>query len=98
MAKYIALHTLKKSAEEVMKAFAEASPESARAMAAGETPAKCIKTWNPIPHGRTDFIFCLWEADKPEDIEASVGDLLDYITIDNFQVDEIDWEEFAKTL
>ena len=98
MAKYIALHTLKKSAEEVMKAFAEASPESARAMAAGETPAKCIKTWNPIPHGRTDFIFCLWEADKPEDIETSVGDLLDYITIDNFQVDEIDWEEFAKTL
>ena len=98
MAKYIAVHTLKKSAEEVMKAFAEAAPESARAMAAGETPAKCIKTWNPIPHGRTDYIFCLWEADKPEDIEASVGDLLDYITIDNFKVDEIDWEEFAKTL
>ncbi len=98
MAKYIALHTLKKSAEEVMEFFTEASPEVARAMAAGETPAKCIKTWNPIPHGRTDYIFCLWEADKPEDIEASVGDLLDYITIDNFQVDEIDWEEFAKTL
>ena len=98
MAKYIAVHTLKKSAEEVMKVFAETAPESARAMAAGETPAKCIKTWNPIPHGRTDYIFCLWEADKPEDIEASVGQLLDYITIDNFKVDEIDWEEFAKTL
>ena len=98
MAKYIALHTLKKSAEEVMKFFTEASPEVARAMAAGETPAKCIKTWNPIPHGRTDYMFCLWEADKPEDIEATLGPFLDYLTIDNFKVDEIDWEEFAKTL
>ena len=98
MAKYIALHTLKKSAEEVMEFFAEASPEIARATAAGETPAKCIKTWNPIPHGRTDYMFCLWEADKPEDIEATLGPFLDYLTIDNFKVDEIDWEEFAKTL
>ena len=96
MAKYIALHTLKKSAEETMNAFNEASPEMARAMAAGETPAKCIKTWNPIPHGRTDYIFCLWEADKPEDIEATLGDFLNYLTVDNFQVDEIDWEEAAK--
>jgi hypothetical protein len=98
MAQYIAVHTLKKSAEDVMKMFTEGSPQLARAMAAGETPAKCIKTWNPIPHGRTDYIFCLWEADKPEDIEASLGQMLDYITVDNFQVDEIDWEAFAKTL
>ena len=79
-----------------MKVFAEVAPEMARAMAAGETPAKCIKTWNPIPHGRTDYIFCLWEADKPEDIEASLGDFLNYVTIDNLQVDEIDWGEAAK--
>lgn len=98
MPKYIALHTLKKSADEVMKVFTEASPEVARAMAAGETLAKCIKTWNPIPHGRTDYIFCLWEADKPEDIEATLGPMLDYLTIDNIKVDEIDWEEFAKSL
>jgi hypothetical protein len=65
-------------------------------MAAGETPAKCIKTWNPFAYGRTDYIFCLWEADKPEDIEASLGDFLNYVTIDNIQVDEIDWEEVAK--
>jgi len=97
MAKYIALHTLKKSVEETMKVFAEVAPEMARAMAAGETPAKCIKTWNPIPHGRTDYIFCLWEADKPEDIEASLGDFLNYVTIDNLQVDEIDWAEAAAT-
>ena len=98
MAKYIAVHTLKKSPEEVMKAFTEGSPQLARAMAAGETPAKCLKTWNPVPHGRSDYIFCLWEANKPEDIEASLGQMLDYVTVDNFQVDEIDWEEFAKTL
>jgi hypothetical protein len=96
MSKYIALHTLKKSAEETMNAFNEAAPEMPRAMAAGETPAKCIKTWNPIPHGRTDYIFCLWEADKPEDIEATLGDFLNYLTVDNLQVDEIDWEEAAK--
>ena len=87
---------LKKSAEETMQVFAEAAPEMARAMAAGETPAKCIKTWNPIPHGRTDYIFCLWEAEKPEDIEASLGEFLNYVTIDNLQVDEIDWEQAAK--
>jgi hypothetical protein len=98
MAKYIAVHTLKKSAEEVTKAFTEASPELARAMAAGKTPAKCIKTWNPIPHGRSDYVFCLWEADKPEDIKATLGKFLDYVTIDNIKVDEIDWAEFAKTL
>ena len=98
MAKYIALHTFKKSAEEFTKFFTEASPEFARAQAAGETPAKCLKSWNPIPHGRTDYMFCLWEADKPEDIEATLGPVLDYLTIDNFKVDEIDWEEFAKTL
>ena len=98
MAKYIALHTLKKSAEEVMKFFTESAPEIARAMAAGETPAKCYKTWNPIPHGRTDYIFCLWEADKPEDIEATLGPMLDYVTVDNIKVGETDWEEFAKTL
>ena len=96
MAKYIALHTLKQSAEETMKAFSEGAPEMAKVMAAGETPAKCIKTWNPIPHGRTDYIFCLWEAEKPEDIEASLGDFLNYVTVDNLQVDEIDWEQAAK--
>jgi hypothetical protein len=96
MAKYIAVHTLKKGVEETMHVFTEVAPEMARAMAAGETPAKCIKTWNPIPHGRSDYIFCLWEAEKPEDIEASLGDFLDYVTIDNLQVDEIDWEEAAK--
>ena len=98
MAKYIALHTLKKSAEEVSKAIADVAPEFARTMAAGKTPARCIKTWNPLPHGRTDYVFCLWEAEKPEDIEGTLGQLLDYLTVDNIKVDEIDWQELAKTL
>ena len=60
--------------------------------------AKCHKTWNALPHGRTDYVFCLWEADKPEDIETSLGEFLDYLTVDNVKVDEIDWAEYAKTL
>ena len=98
MAKYIALHTLKKSAEEVSKALNEAALEMARAMAAGETPCKCIKTWNPLPYGRTDYAFCLWEAEKPEDIEATLKAFgqLEYVTLDSMQVDEIDWEQLAK--
>ena len=96
MAKYIVLHTLKKSVEEVSKFMGETVPEFARAMAAGETPAKCIKTWDSTPHGRTDYVFCLWEADKPEDIEASLGPIPDYLTCDIMQVDEIDWEQMVK--
>ena len=49
-------------------------------------------------HGRTDYMFCLWEANKPEDIETSLGEFLDYLTVDNVKVDEIDWDEFVKTL
>ncbi len=98
MAKYIALHTLKVSGEEMTKIFNEKATEFAKAQAAGELPAKCYKTWNPIPHGRTDYMFCLWEADKPEDIETSLGEFLEYLTVDNIKVDEIDWEEIVKTL
>ena len=72
MAKYIALHTLKKSADEFMKAITAGSAGIAQAMAAGKTPARCLKTWNPIPHGRTDYVFCLWEADKAEDVVATL--------------------------
>lgn len=98
MAQYIALHTLKKSADEVMKVMAELSPEVARSMAEGKTPATCIKTWNPIPHGRTDYMFCLWESDNPEDINATLTPLHDYVTIDCFKVDEIDWKKLAESL
>ena len=73
MAKYIAMHALKKSSDEVMTVIAQASPEFARTMAANKAPAKCLKTWNPIPHGRTDYLICLWEADKAEDINISLA-------------------------
>jgi len=96
MAKWIAVHTLKKDPDEVMQAMGDNSPEFARSMAAGETPAKCIYTWNPIPHGRKDYMFCLWEADNPEDIKTTLGGFLNYLTVDSLKVDTIDWEEFAK--
>ena len=98
MTKYIALHTLKKSAEEESEALSAGAAETARAMAAGEFPAKCIYPWNPIPHGRTDYLFCLWEAGKPEDVEASLSQagMLEFVTLDTIPVDEIDWEQMAK--
>jgi hypothetical protein len=41
-------------------------------MASGETPARCIKTWSPIPYGREDYLFCLWEADSAKDVESTI--------------------------
>ncbi len=73
MALYFAVHTLKKSPDEINKLWPELAPKMARAMAAGDTRAKCVKTWNPLPHGRTDYMFCLWEAEKPKDIETTLG-------------------------
>jgi hypothetical protein len=98
MAKYFALHRLKKSAEEVSNALNKGAPEIARAMAAGETPCKCLKTWSPLAHGREDYLFCLWEADTPEDVEATIKSFgfLEYFTLDSMQVDEIDWERLAQ--
>ena len=97
MAKYIALHTLKKSGEEVSNALNAGASEIAKEMASGKTPAKCIKTWSPIPYGREDYLFCLWEADKAEDVESTIESfgLLEYFTLDAMQVDETDWEELA---
>ena len=65
-------------------------------MATGKVPAKCLKTWNPLPHGRAEYAFCLWEAEKPEDILTSLGKLMDVITADIMQVDEIDWAVLTK--
>jgi len=96
MAKYIVLHTYKKSPQEVWKAFSTMGPEMARSMAAGQTPARCLKTWNPFPHGRADHLVCLWEGNKLEDVAAACDSLAEYITYDVMQVDEIDWAELAK--
>ena len=65
----------------------------ARAMGAGQTSCSCLKTWTPLAYGREDYLFCLWEADNPQDIEETIKlfGLLDYFTIDVMRVDEVDW-------
>ena len=97
MAQYIVVHTLKAPADQFSKVMEDDSmPEFAKAMYAGETPAKCMKSWNPIPYGNTDTFVCLWEANDEEDIAATLGpDMLQLITCDPMKVDEIDWAEMA---
>ena len=99
MAQYMVVHSLKVSADQFSQAMADDSmPEFAKAMFAGETPAKCLKSWNPIPYGNTDTFICLWEADKEEDIEATLGpDMLSLITCDPMEVDEIEWAQIAAS-
>ena len=61
-----------------------------------QTPAKCLKSWDPIPYGNTDTFVCLWEASNPEDISTTLGDeMLSMITCDPMEVNEIDWAEVA---
>jgi hypothetical protein len=98
MAQYFALHTQKKDPKKFADFFGANAPRYATTMAAGKVPAKCIKTWNPMGYGRNDYVFCLWEAQKPADIEATLREfgLLDYLTADILKVDEIDWAQLAK--
>jgi len=98
MSKFIVLHTLKVSPEEWAAATKpEAVRQMAQTMAAGKTPARCIKTWQGMAYGRTDYVFCLWEAEKAEDVMASLRalKLLDALTADTIQVDELDWAQAA---
>ena len=98
MAKYLAFHRLKKPGEEVSEALMKVAPDIARAMAASETTCTCLKIWSPLAYGREDYLFCLWEADDPGDVEATLESfgLLDYFTLDCMRVAEIDWAELAK--
>jgi len=91
MKKYIALHTYTVDPPEVWKLLGDVASQMAIDMATGKLPAQCIKTWNPLPHGRADYFFCLWEAEKPEDILTSLAKFKDVLTVDTLQVDEIDW-------
>ena len=92
---YITLHTLKKSTKEFSDYFNGVATQFAQATVSGEMPAKCITTWNAVPYGEA-YVFCLWEADKAEDIETSLGEVLEYVTCDARQVNEINWEQVAK--
>jgi hypothetical protein len=96
MNKYIAVHHHKKSADETWKVFSEGGPAMALAMKQGKTLAICRKTWDPHLLGRPEVAFCLWEAEKPEDVITTLGALNNYITTDLIPVNEIDWEELAQ--
>ena len=96
MGKYMVLHTLKASPEQVLKALSADAVEYAKAMASGQTPARCLFTWSPLLHGRSDYMFCLWEADKPQDIETMLESGGDFLTADIMLVDETDWAAVAK--
>jgi hypothetical protein len=98
MAMYFALHTPIGDPAAGWEFFAKAAPALAAAMAAGQTPAKAITTWNPSAYGRNDYVFCLWEAEKPEDVMTVIHEsgLSNVVTTDLFQVDAIDWGELAK--
>ena len=94
--RFIALHTYKIDPPEVWKVLGGMASQLAIDMDSGKLPAKCLMTWNPLPHGRAEYAFCLWEAKKPEDILTSLGKLLDVVTADIMEVDEIDWAELTK--
>ena len=74
MAQDIVVHTLKTPADQFSQAREDdLIPEFAKTMHAGETPVKCMKSWNPIPLGNADTFVCLWEANDEEDIAATLG-------------------------
>ena len=96
MNKYVAVHTHKKTAQQTWEVLQASGPDLALAMEQGKTLARCLITWNPLPYGRTDMAFCLWEADKPEDVITTLGLMNEYITTDLLRVDEIAWSDLAK--
>ena len=96
MNKYMAVHTYKTTGEETWAKLGEIAPDLALAMEQGKTPARCLTTWNPFTHGRSDMAFCLWEANKPADVFTTLGVLNDLITTDLLLVDEIAWADLAK--
>jgi hypothetical protein len=98
MATFFVLHGYKTNPETAWGALGAVAPGAAVTMAAGLAPAKCIKTWNPLPHGRSEFMFCLWEAEKPDDVLAAMRQfgMLDHLTADVMAVDEIDWAQVAQ--
>jgi len=72
MAMFFALHTPIGDPAAGWEFFAKAAPALAAAMEAGQTSAKAITTWNPSAYGRGDYVFCLWEAEKPEDVMTTL--------------------------
>jgi hypothetical protein len=99
MAQYIVLHRYVKSPQEFAAFFTPARVAGmAQSMASGQTPAHCIKTWDASAHGRTDYFVCLWEGPSSQAVEETLrgSGILDYISADIMQVDEMDWAQLAK--
>lgn len=99
MSHYIVLHTPIGSPEQTTAALGPATiSQFAEANATGLFPAKCLKTWNPMPHGRTEYMFCLWEGSSMEDVQSSISEsgLDEVLTSDIMQVSEIDWFQLAR--
>jgi hypothetical protein len=96
MAQFMVLHRYKATPEGFWQYFGAEALQLAHAMSHGRTPARCLKSWSPYLHGRDDLLFCLWEAERPEDILATLGGAEDYLTSDILEVDEINWEEMAQ--
>jgi len=99
MALYMVVHALKIDSKDFSAAMEDPETvEFAKAMASGQTPAKCIKSWDPIPYGNTESFICLWQAENPSDISTTLGeDMLAMITCEPMEVNEIDWAEVAAS-
>jgi hypothetical protein len=100
MALFLVLHTIKTSPEEYA-AFAtpEVTVSFAQAMASGQTPARCLKTWDSMRWGIIDPSYCLWEAESADDIQATLDStgLLNHLTADIRPVEETDWAAIAAS-
>jgi hypothetical protein len=98
VAKYFVVHSYIKDPATTWSFFGQGAPGLAKEMAAGKTPAKCLMTWNPWAHGRGEHVFCLWEANNPQDIDVVLKDsgMAEYISSDIMAVDEIDWAHLAR--
>jgi hypothetical protein len=99
VAKFFAVHTYRQDPAATWAFLGQGAPELAVQMATGQTPAKCVYTWNPLTHGRADYMFCVWEAEKAEDVQAVLASsgIDAYINTDLMPVDEIDWAAMAQT-
>ncbi len=98
MNRYITVHKLKTDVQEFAEFFNGVAMDFAKATSSGAQPARCLTTWNGAAHAEAgqERVFCLWEAEKPEDIETSLGDVMNYVTLEPHQVDEIVWAELAQ--
>src|SRR5690349_5764777 len=100
MNRFFVLHTDKSNLVAGWQYLRTQEPELVAALARGDSPARCLKTWHPVGHGRGDYIFSLWEADKAADVETALRStrLPEYVVSDVLPIEEIDWVQPAESL